>query len=116
MELKITYGNGKNLKLEATFTTEEERRDAVKMIKKTLVDLGDKDVQKSMEIYQKAAEQNYKENEEEKTIEYASEGQKRYMDKLGIQYNEKTTKIEAIDLINQWKIAHDVPITGKGTK
>ena len=106
MELKIIYGNGKNVKLEATVANEEERKTAVKMIKMTLADLSEKEIDKSVEIYSKTTDNN---NE----IEYASEGQKAYMDKLGIEYNDKTTKIEAIDLINEWKVAHNIPISGK---
>ena len=35
--------------------------------------------------------------------ELATDGQKRYMDKIGVKYTDETTKIEAIDLINEWK-------------
>lgn len=105
MELKIIYGNGKNVKLEATVATEDERKTAVKMIKMTLADLSEREIDKSVEIYSKTTDTN--------EIEYATEGQKAYMDKLGIEYNDKTTKIEAIDLINEWKTAHNIPISGK---
>lgn len=44
--------------------------------------------------------------------ELASEGQKKYMDKLGIDYDENTTKIEAIDLINDYKRANNIPVRG----
>ena len=37
------------------------------------------------------------------------------MDKLGIEYDEMTSKYEAIDLINNYKRAHNIPITGKGS-
>lgn len=124
MEFKIIFTNDKNIRMEAICKDENERKDAVKMIKLTLADLDSKEVEKSVEIYSKKKSDNNekKTDNNEKTIqpspsgdEPASEGQKRYMDKLGIEYNEMTSKYEAIDLINNYKRAHNIPITGKGS-
>lgn len=94
----------------------EDLRKFVKTCKRAIVDLSETEIQRTIE---KGEMYNLKnaglcEEETEKPIEYASEGQKRYMDKLGIAYTNETTKYEAIDLINAWKIAHNIPISGKG--
>lgn len=105
MEIKITYTNGNNLRLEGTAKDNNERRELIKMFKMTIADLREEDINKSIE--------KFNEVQQEEIIEYATDGQKKYMDQLGIQYNDETTKTEAIQLINQWKIANGVPITGK---
>ena len=118
MEFKIIFTNDKNIRMEAICNDENERKDAVKMIKLTLADLNSKEVEKSVEIYSKKKSDNNNETTVQPSPsgdEPASEGQKRYMDKLGIEYDEMTSKYEAIDLINNYKRAHNIPITGKGS-
>jgi len=67
--------------------------------------------QEMYDAYRKNVEE-CKKQASEITEELASDGQKKYMDKLGIKYTDKTTKIEAIDLINEYKKAHNIPIKG----
>lgn len=120
MEFKIIFTNDKNIRMEAICIDEKERKEAIKMIKLTLADLNAKEVEKSVEIYSKKKSDNeeiqfQQVQQSPSGDEPASEGQKRYMDKLGIEYDETTSKYEAIDMINDYKRAHNIPITGKGS-
>lgn len=99
---------------EIEVANEGERKEAMKMFKYTL-----KDIKEGLSLVQSGTvtETNTPANNVQSVPEVANnepematDGQKKYMDKLGIKYDEKTTKIEAIDLINEYKIAHGIPI------
>ena len=123
MKYKIVYQIG-CFYFEAEAENEQERKDAIKGLIYATKDLADKGLlstPKTMPGEARNIENGHDEEmpsqEEEpqsrEIIEYATEGQKKYMDKLGIKYTSKTTKIEAIDLINDWKVKNGVPLYKK---
>ena len=115
MDFKIVL-NGP-VYIEAVAHSEEERKNIVKGIIYTMKDLTEANIINVPQtlVYEAENEENRHIDEPEtmKPVEYASDGQRRYMTKLGIPFTETTTKIEAIDLINEWKVAHGVPVNGK---
>lgn len=123
--MKIIY-KSENLYIEGIATSEEERREAVKQIKMTLMDLSQEEINKTIKKIkdkknlqeplpftpaQAPRVQTPAESTQTAQItELASEGQKRYMDNLNLQYDPNITKIEAIRLINEWKINNGIPV------
>lgn len=106
MKYKIIYNGLLYIEVEAN--NEEERKEGVKGILYSIDSISRKLDENGHYIE--------KDKDEDKTpvVEYASEGQIRYMEKLGINFPDNCTKIQAIDLINEYKIAHNIPIRGKG--
>lgn len=115
MKIKFIYQNGP-FYYEAECVNEQERKEAIKGLLYATKDLTDNHLISYCETSQ-SGQVCYPEedvcNEPQPQVEYATEGQKQYMHKLGIQYTDYTTKIEAIDLINAWKTAHNIPIGKK---
>ena len=134
MKYKIIYKTNE-FYFEAEASNEQERKEAVKGLIYAVKDLTDSNLlnpntERVPILDQKQEIQNPQLNslgnnqntervpildqkqgiQEQPVIEYASEGQKKYMAKLGIEFDETTTKIEAIDLINGYKIAHGIPV------
>ena len=108
MKYKIIYKTNE-FYFEAEASNEQERKEAVKGLIYAVKDLTDSNLlnpntERVPILDQKQGIQ------EQPVVEYASEGQKKYMAKLGIEFDETTTKIEAIDLINGYKIAHGIPV------
>ena len=112
MKYKIIY-QIEGLYFEIEANGEAERKEAIKGIIYSMKDLNEAGVINSPITDKSNKETVLKENPiniEENPVELASEGQKNYMKKLGIVFNENTTKIQAIDLINNYKIAHGIAI------
>lgn len=134
--MNITYVYN-NIKFEATVNSKDELYQNIAMIKSTIYNLSDEEIQASLSHYTTIT-QNHKTAPETKrevqskpqvpltpvqdaTMEevyqavfepLASDAQKKYMDKLGISYDNTTTKGQAIDLINEWKVKHNIPVNG----
>lgn len=97
--------------IEAEFETEEERRELMKIVKRTIVDLSEDEINRA---FATVAEKTHREetSTQDNTIispepeRLASDKQKAFMDKLQIPYTEYTTLVEAADLIKSWKVAH----------
>lgn len=82
----------------------ETRRAMAKAIRYSLADL-------------EKAEKGTKEDvsapvQQEPLLPLASDKQLAYMAKLGIPYWEGITKIDAIKAINDYKVAHNIPVKG----
>jgi len=112
MKIKFVYQNGP-FYYEAECVNEQERKDAIKGLLYATKDLYEGNLLGGYQTCQSVAE-NY-ENEDireepQPQIEYATEGQKKYMLKLGIPFTEQTSKVEAMDLIKQYKIKHGIPL------
>lgn len=135
--MNITYVY-KQIKFEATINSKDELYQNIAMIKSTIFNLSDEEIESSMSYYkntnqpQNVTPETKHENtpkpkapltkiqdvtmEEANQLVFeplASEAQKKYMDKLNIQYDDTTTKGQAIDLINEWKVKHNIPVSGK---
>lgn len=110
MKIKFVYQNGP-FYYEAECLNEQERKEAIKGLIYATKDLAEVNMIGYAETSQDEPV-SYQEQEvlEEPTVEYASDGQKKYMAKLGIPFNDSTTKIEAMDLIKQYKIVHGIPV------
>ena len=111
MKFKFTHND---MTFESDFSTVKEKNELIKLIKYTIRDvdkmLNDLDNSGEHEVCPETSKtaQMADENEVDNKIsmlppELATDGQKRYMDKIGVKYTDETTKIEAIDLINEWK-------------
>ena len=111
--MKFTFTH-KDMTFEADIQSVKEKNEIIKLIKYTIRDvdkmLDDLDDSGEREVCPETSKtaQMADENEVDNKIsmlppELATDGQKRYMDKIGIKYTDETTKIEAIDLINEWK-------------
>lgn len=116
MKYKIIY-QAAGLYFEAEAVNEQERKEIVKGLLYTTKDLAEANLLGYYETSQSVAENydseginNEPQVQEEPVIEYATPGQKNYMIKLGIPFNDYTTKIEAMDLIKQYKIVHGIPV------
>ena len=111
MKFKFTHND---MTFESDFSTVKEKNELIKLIKYTIRDvdkmLNDLDNSGEHEVCPETSKtaQMADESEVDNKIsmlppEPATDGQKRYMDKIGVKYTDETTKIEAIDLINEWK-------------
>ena len=111
MKFKFTHND---MTFESDFSTVKEKNELIKLIKYTIRDvdkmLNDLDNSGEREVCPETSKtaQMADESEVDNKIsmlppEPATDGQKRYMDKIGVKYTDETTKIEAIDLINEWK-------------
>ena len=111
MKFKFTHND---MTFESDFSTVKEKNELIKLIKYTIRDvdkmLNDLDNSGELEVCPETSKtaQMADESEVDNKIsmlppELATDGQKMYMDKIGVKYTDETTKIEAIDLINEWK-------------
>ena len=111
MKFKFTHND---MTFESDFSTVKEKNELIKLIKYTIRDvdkmLNDLDNSGEHEVCPETSKtaQMADESEVDNKIsmlppEPATDGQKKYMDKIGVKYTDETTKIEAIDLINEWK-------------
>ena len=111
MKFKFTHND---MTFESDFSTVKEKNELIKLIKYTIRDvdkmLNDLDNSGEREVCPETSKtaQMADESEVDNKIsmlppEPATDGQKKYMDKIGVKYTDETTKIEAIDLINEWK-------------
>ena len=111
MKFKFTHND---MTFEADIQCVKEKNEIIKLIKYTIRDidkmLDDLDNYGEHEVCPETSKtaQMADESEVDNKIsmlppEPATDGQKRYMDKIGVKYTDETTKIEAIDLINEWK-------------
>ena len=111
--MKFTFTH-KDMTFEANMQSVKEKNEIIKLIKYTIRDvdkmLNDLDNSGEHEVCPETSKtaQMADESEVDNKIsmlppEPATDGQKRYMDKIGVKYTDETTKIEAIDLINEWK-------------
>ena len=111
--MKFTFTHN-DMTFEADIQSVKEKNEIIKLIKYTIRDinkmLDDLDNYGEHEVCPETSKtaQMADENEVDNKIsmlppELATDGQKRYMDKIGVKYTDETTKIEAIDLINEWK-------------
>lgn len=119
MKYRIIYQTA-GFYFEAEAVNEQERKEVVKGLIYTTKDLGEASLlgypqtcQSVPENYENEDVNNELQAQEQPQVEYATEGQKKYMTKLGIAFTETTTKIEAIDLINEYKVAHGIPLGKK---
>ena len=108
MKIKMIYQIGA-FYYEAECLNEQERKDAIKGLIYSTKDLIEGNLLCPLQTSE-SAPVCYQETESAPVVEYASEGQKAYMTKLGINFTDETTKIEAIDLINAYKTAHGIPL------
>lgn len=115
MKIKLSYQISNIFYYEAECLNEQERKEAVKGLIYATKDLEEAKLLEHIETSRAftVCEQNEEVLNDQMPIEYATEGQKKYMAKLNIPFTEETTKIEAIDLINAWKLEHGVPLTKK---
>ena len=126
MRLNLHYTiENETFEFDLDFEDDEERKDQIKLIKKTIADLNPIEINeycKHTKKYELCAV-NDKENnsisvqEPQPAINQpaaASAGQIAYMQKLGITIPEGCTVSQAIELINQYKIAHNIPIKNLG--
>lgn len=90
--------------------TEEARKELIKGIKFTIKDLKEEMPYLTSTPVETKVLTEKEEIKEEPKIDYATDGQIKYMNKLGIIIPEGCTKIQAIDLINEWKVAHNIPV------
>lgn len=129
MKVKFNY---KNLEFEFEAESLEDLFAQSTLVKSTIFAMSDEEIEQSLEIYKNKAQnsssnnvsksdnknicpedknttedQKQAKNEEPEVVEeLMTEGQKGYMDKLGIPYDETLTKKEAIIRINDFKRAH----------
>lgn len=89
------------------------------LVKSVLYNLSDDEIKTSLEYYKTGKESNVSVSPN-KVIkaepELATVGQKKLMNKWNIQYTDKTTKAEAIDLINEFKKANGMAVNEELTK
>ena len=111
MKFKFTHNE---MTFEADIQSVKEKNEIIKLIKYTIRDvdkmIDDLDNYGELKVCPETSKtaQMADESEVDNKIsmlppEPATDGQKRYMDKIGVKYTDETTKIEAIDLINEWK-------------
>lgn len=107
MTIRYTYQNGP-LYIEAYAETPNERLDVLNAINDAVNKLHIMDL---VPVQEKPYEEKIEESLSK--LEPASEKQIQYMKKLKINVPENCTKLQAIDLINEFKLAHNIPISGK---
>ena len=119
MKIKMIYQIGA-FYYEAECLNEQERKEAIKGLIYATKDLNEAYLLGNPQTSESVAvSDNYDDVEDnsqpapQPVVEYATPGQRDYMTKLGIPFNDYTTKIEAIDMINNWKTQHGIPINGK---
>ena len=115
MKIKMIYQIGA-FYYEAECVNEQERKEAIKGLLYATKDLGDNGLLGTPQTWQNEppmAQTEASYEEPKPAEEPASESQKAYMWKLGIQFPENITKIQAIDLINEYKVANGIPIRKK---
>ena len=128
MKLNLNYKiENETFEFEMDFKDDTERKEQMKLIKKTLADLNPIEINDYCKRTTKheICAANDKESNSTSVQEpqpatnqpaLASAGQIAYMEKLGIKIPESCTVSQAIDLINQYKIAHNIPVKNLGTR
>ena len=133
MKLNLNYKtDNETFSFELDFEDDEERKEQIKLIKKTLADLNPIEINDYCKLTKKHEicavndkESNPTPVQEIKVQEsqpvnnqpaLASAGQIAYMQKLGIAIPDGCTVSQAIELINQYKIAHNIPVKNLGNK
>ena len=122
----LTVDN-ETFEFEVDFENDEERKEEMKLIKKTIADLNPIEINDYCKRTTKheICAVNDKENNPASVQEsqpatsqpaLASAGQIAYMQKLGIAIPDNCTVSQAIDLINQYKIAHNIPVKNLGNR
>ena len=122
MKLNLNYTiDNATFNFELDFEYDEERKEQMKLIKKTIADLNPIEINDYCKRTTKheICTVNDKENNSTPVQEpqpatnqpaLASAGQIAYMQKLGITIPDGCTVSQAVDLINQYKIAHNIPV------
>ena len=123
MRLNLNYRiENETFNFDLDFEDDEERKDQIKLIKKTIADLNPIEINeyckhtKKYEICTVNKESTQVQESQVPTNQpaLASAGQIAYMEKLGIKIPDGCTVSQAIELINQYKIAHNIPIKNLG--
>ena len=123
MRLNLNYRiENETFNFDLDFEDDEERKDQIKLIKKTIADLNPIEINdyckltKKHEICTVNKESAPAQESQVPTNQpaAASAGQIAYMEKLGIKIPDGCTVSQAIELINQYKIAHNIPIKNLG--
>ena len=126
MKLNLHYTiDNEIFEFEMDFKDDTERKEQMKLIKKTLADLNPIEINDYCKRTTKheICAVNDKENNPASVQEpqpatnqpaLASSGQIAYMQKLGITIPNGCTVSQAIELINQYKIAHNIPVKNLG--
>ena len=124
MKLNLHYIiENETFEFELDFEDDDDRKDQIKLIKKTIADLNPIEINEFCKRTTKheICAVNDKESTSAQELQpatsqpaLASAGQISYMQKLGITIPEGCTVSQAIDLINQYKIAHNIPIKNLG--
>lgn len=122
MKLNLHYTiENETFEFEMDFKDDADRKEQMKLIKKTLADLNPIEINEYCKRTTKheLCDVNDKENNPTPAQEpnpaisqpaLASAGQIAYMEKLGITIPDGCTVSQAVELINQYKIAHNIPI------
>lgn len=102
LKMKIVFNNGP-LYIECEVENEEQRKDAIKGIKYAYDDLS--------ACFGVANINNQPAPERVESVPLASDRQIAYMRERGIPTWDNMTKYEAIDEINKWKEANNIPVS-----
>ena len=105
MKYKIIYQTGP-FYFEAEANSENERKEAIKGIIYATKDLLDNNLlhpEQTLQSVPVCYQETDVSNQEPEPVQLATDKQKRFMDKLGIQYASDITMVEASDYIRQWK-------------
>ena len=126
MKLNLHYIiDNATFNFELDFEDDDERKEQMKLIKKTLADLSPIEINDYCKRTTKHEICAVNNNESTPAKEpqpvnnqpaLASAGQIAYMEKLGITIPDNCTVSQAIDLINQYKIAHNIPVKNLGNR
>ena len=131
MKLNLHYTiDNATFNFELDFEDDEERKQQMKLIKKTIADLNPIEINEFCKRTTKheICTVNDKESTPAQEIKVqetqpatnqpalASAGQIAYMEKLGITIPDGCTVSQAVDLINQYKIAHNIPVKNLGNR
>ena len=126
MKLNLRYTiESEIFEFETDFENDDDRKEQMKLIKKTLADLNPVEIKDYCRRTTKHDLYDTNDNESTPVKEPqpatsqpapASAGQIAYMEKLGITIPKDCTVSQAIELINQYKIAHNIPIKNLGNK
>ena len=110
MKIKFKYGN---IECEGEVETLEDINAFGRLARIAAYNMRTEDIEKSFQFYSQTATETDETHKANKNIspkvELATEGQKNYMDKVGLEYDETTTKIEAMDIIAAWKEENNIP-------
>ena len=120
MKLNLHYTiENETFEFEMDFKDDTERKEQMKLIKKTLADLNPIEINDYCKrttkheictVNDKESTPAQEPNPATNQPALASAGQIAYMQKLGITIPDGCTVSQAVELINQYKIAHNIPI------